>query len=445
MENKRIHFIGIGGIGISALAQYYLSSGAKISGSDISTSEITDYLKKKGIKIYIGQKKENISKDISLVIYTPAIASTNPELKEAKRLKIKTISYPKALGELTKKYFTIAVSGSHGKSTTTAMMANVLIEAGLNPTVIVGTKLKEFGNTNFRLGGKKNPILIIEADEFKASFLNYYPNIIITTNIEAEHLDYYKNLSNILKTFTKFINHLDKEGVFIGNKDNENVVKIAKTIKNKISFYSLNQKEVLIAKKKLKIPGMYNVSNALAVLACARVLGIKDVTTWKALSEYRGAWRRMETHKVKLNNKKIDIISDYGHHPTEVDLTVSAIKEKYADKKIWLIFQPHQYQRTYYLFNDFVRILSKLDLDNIILAPIYEVAGREEKSLIKKVSSQKLANILKKRGERVIYLPDFLNIKDYIAKNFKGDVIIFMGAGDIYTLADEFVKGDKLG
>jgi UDP-N-acetylmuramate--alanine ligase len=440
MKSEKIHFIGIGGIGISSLAQYYLASGAKISGSDISSSEITDYLKKKGAKILIGQKKDNISKDVSLVIYTPAIANANPELKEAKRLKIKTISYPKALGELTKTHFTIAVSGAHGKSTTTAMTANVLIKAGLNPTVIVGTKLKEFGNTNFRMGGKKNPILVIEADEFKASFLNYHPNIIITTNIEAEHLDYYKNLSNILKTFKKFLSNLDKDGVFVANKDNKNVVAIAKKVKNKVVFYSLNQKEALIARKKLKIPGIHNASNALAVLACARALGIKDSTTWEALSKYKGAWRRMETHEVKLNNRKVTVISDYGHHPTEVDLTVSAIKEKYAGKKIWLIFQPHQYQRTYYLFNDFVRILSKLDLDKIILAPIYEVAGRETKSLKKKVSSKKLADVLEERGEKTIFLPDFSNIKGYIDKNFEGDVLIFMGAGNIYTLADEFVK-----
>ncbi len=440
MKN-RVHFIGIGGIGTSSLAQYYLAKEFNISGSDVSFSEITEFLKKKGVKIFIGQKKENISKDISLVIFTPAIEDSNPELREAKRLKIKTMSYPKALGELTKSHFTIAVSGAHGKSTTTAMLANVLIKAGLDPTVIIGTKLREFGNTNFRMG---KDILLIEADEFKASFLNYRPKIIITTNIEPEHLDYYKNLSNILKTFSKFISFLKKDGIFIANKDNENVLEIAKKQERigKVIYYSLKQKENPILKKKLKIPGVHNVSNALAVLSCARALKIKDSVTLRALSSYTGAWRRMEAHVINFKNRKVTVISDYGHHPTEVDLTVSAIKEKYAGKKIWLIFQPHQYQRTYYLFNDFVRVLSKLDLDNLILAPIYEVAGRESKLLKAKVSSKKLSETLDSRGEKTISFFNLKDIKRYILESFSGDIIVFMGAGDIYLLADQMVKGE---
>ncbi|MDD5221093.1 MAG: UDP-N-acetylmuramate--L-alanine ligase [Candidatus Pacebacteria bacterium] len=441
--NDRIHFIGIGGIGVSSLAQYYLAKGFKVSGSDISFSEIIEFLKRKGIKISIGQKKENISKDISLVIFTPAIQSSNPELKEAKRLRIKTKSYSEALGELNKSYFTIAVSGAHGKSTTTGMLANVLIQAGLDPTVVIGTKLKEFGNTNFRMGKDKG-VLLVEADEFKESFLNYRPKIIITTNIEPEHLDYYKNLPNILKAFSKFTSFLKKDGIFICNKDNENVLKIAKKQEKigKVIYYSLKQKEREMIKKVLKIPGEHNISNALAVLSCARALKIKDSVTLKGLASYTGAWRRMETRIIKLKNRKVTIISDYGHHPTEIDLTVSAIKEKYAGKKIWLIFQPHQYQRTYYLFNDFIRVLSKLDLDNLVLAPIYEVAGRETKLLKQKVSSKKISEELNKKGEKTISFPTLKNVKKYIEDSFKGDVIIFMGAGDIYFLADQMVQGE---
>ncbi len=422
------------------MAQYYLAKGFKVSGSDISFSEIIEFLKKKGIKVSIGQKKENISKDISLVVFTPAIESSNPELKEAKRLRVKTKSYPEALGELTKSCFTIAVSGAHGKSTTTGMLANVLIQAGLDPTVVIGTKLREFDNTNFRLGKDKG-ILLIEADEFKESFLHYCPKIIITTNIEPEHLDYYKNLSNILKAFSKFASFLKKDGIFICNKDNENVLKIAKKQekKSKVIYYSLRQKEYEMIRKILKIPGEHNISNALAALSCARALKIKDSVALQALSAYTGAWRRMETKIIKFQNRKVTVISDYGHHPTEIDLTVSAIKEKYAGKKIWLIFQPHQYQRTYYLFNDFIRVLSKLDLDNLVLAPIYEVAGRENKALKQKVSSQKLSEELNKRGEKTISFPTLEDVKKYILNNFKGDVIVFMGAGDIYLLADRMV------
>jgi len=428
---KRIHFIGIGGIGVSSLTQYYLAQKAIVSGSDLEKSEITDYLKKKGAKIFIGNKKEDIHQDLDLVIYTPAVGKDNPELKQAKRLKIKTLSYPEALGLLTKKHFTIAVSGAHGKSTTTAMLAKILIEAKLDPTVIIGTKLKEFGDTNFRAGSKN--ILLIEADEFQASFLNYWPKIIIVTNIEAEHLDYYKNLNNVLKAFKKFVSHLGAKGILIANQDNENVLKIAKGIKKTI-FYSFNQKKAALL--KLKVPGSYNISNALAALYCARALKIPDKVSFKALSEYRGAWRRMETHQAKLKGRNITVISDYGHHPTEIAVTISAIKEKYHGKGIWLIFQPHQYQRTFYLFNDFVRALNGLGIEKILLAPIYGVAGRETQALIQKISSEKLASKI----AMATAMTDFKTIEKYILDKFDKDLLVFMGAGDIYLLAQRFFK-----
>ena len=191
----KIHFIGIGGIGVSALAQYYLAKGEQVSGSDLASSEITELLKRKGAKIIIDQNAKNITKNIDLVIYSPAVKEDNPELKEAKNLGIKCLSYPEVLGELTKKYFTIAITGTHGKSTTTAMVALLLIKAGFDPTVIVGTKLKEFNNSNFRMG--KSKYLIIEACEHEESFLNYWPKAAVITNIEKDHLDYYKNLNNI--------------------------------------------------------------------------------------------------------------------------------------------------------------------------------------------------------------------------------------------------------
>ncbi|MCX6722990.1 MAG: Mur ligase domain-containing protein, partial [Candidatus Staskawiczbacteria bacterium] len=206
----KIHLIGIGGIGVSALAQYYLSKGHQVSGSDLVASEITDFLKGKEIKIIIGNSVENIKEDIDLVVYSPAVKKNNPELIQAKKYKIKTQSYPEALGELTKEYHTIAIAGSHGKSTTTAMTALVLIKAGLNPTVIVGTKLKEFGGSNFRAG--KSKFLVIEACEYDSSFLYYSPKIIIVTNIDKEHLDYFKTFANVKKAFKNFIAKLPRPG-----------------------------------------------------------------------------------------------------------------------------------------------------------------------------------------------------------------------------------------
>ena len=230
-KKLRVHFIGIGGIGVSALAQYYLAKGHKVSGSDLVSSEIIGVLRKKGAKIFINSKLksqkskiqakiQNFIKKSNLVIYSPAVPKNHPELIKAKQLKIKSLSYPQALGELTKTHFTIAVSGTHGKSTTTAMVGLLLVKAGLDPTVIVGTKIKEFGNSNCRVG--KSQYLVIEADEHFASFLNYWPRIIVLTTIEKDHLDYYKNLNNILRTFKRYIAHLPKNGWLVVNKDDKN-------------------------------------------------------------------------------------------------------------------------------------------------------------------------------------------------------------------------------
>lgn len=433
----KIYFIGIGGIGVSALAKYYLKKGHKVTGSDLVSSEITEALKKLGAKIFTGEHKvKNLPRDADLVIYSPAVKPNNPELKEAKKLKIKSLSYPETLGELTKKYFTIAVSGTHGKSTTVTMIGLLLERAGFDPTVIVGTKLKEFRNSNCRVG--KSQYLVIEADEWQASFLNYWPKIIVLTNIEKEHLDYYKNLNNILKTYKEYIRHLPKNGVLVANEDDENIKRITNYelgIKNK-KYYSLKSKEVRKLKKILKVPGEYNVSNALAALAVARILKIPDKISFKALSEYKGSWRRFEMKQSTINNKQLTIISDYAHHPTEIKVTLEAAREKFPRKKIWCIFQPHQYQRTFYLFKDFVKVFSKALIDKLIITDIYDVAGREKGKIKEKISAKKLIEAINKSW--AIYLPKE-EIVRYLKKNLKDrEVVIIMGAGDIYKLVDSF-------
>ncbi|MBI3631766.1 MAG: UDP-N-acetylmuramate--L-alanine ligase [Candidatus Staskawiczbacteria bacterium] len=431
----KIHFIGIGGIGVSGLAQYYLSKGHIVSGSDLVSSEITEFLEEKEIKITIGSHSENnLSRDANLVIYSPAVKPDNPEYKKAKELNIKLQSYPEALGNLTKQYFTIAVSGTHGKSTTTAMISLVLEKSGLDPTVIVGTKLKEFGDTNFRAG--KSKILVIEADEHFASFLNYWPKIIVLTNMEKEHLDYYKNLNNIKKTYKQYLSHLGKDGILVANKEDKNINKIAKKGKHEVTFYSIKQKESKRLKRILKIPGKHNVYNALAVLTVARILGVTDKISFDVLSKYRGSWRRFDLKQRRAGGKKIIVISDYGHHPTEVLATLRATREKYPKKKIWCVFQPHQYQRTYYLFNNFVKIFRSLAIDNIIIADIYDVAGRETKKINAEISSEKLVKKIDKNNVRYFLLCD---IEKHIKEHIKtGEVLIIMGAGDIYKLADKF-------
>ncbi|MBU2540023.1 UDP-N-acetylmuramate--L-alanine ligase [Patescibacteria group bacterium] len=435
----KIHFIGIGGIGVSALAQYYLSIGAEVSGSDLVSSEITNLLKKKGAKIIIEKHNaKNISNDTDLVIYSPAVEKNNPELLQVKKFqvlgfKLQSLSYPEALGELTKEYFTIAVSGTHGKSTTTSMLSLVLIKAGIDPTVIVGTKLKEFGNSNFRKGNSK--YLVIEADEWSASFLSYWPQIIILTNIEREHLDYYKDLNHILKTFKEYIGHLPKYGLIVANKDNENITKLLKNSSFKIENYSLKQPEAKTLKKILKVPGVHNISNAMAALTVARSLNIPDKVSFKTLSEYMGAWRRFDISRKIINDKRITIVNDYGHHPTEIKATLISAREKYPKEKIWCVFQPHQYQRTFNLFKDFVKVFKNASIDRIIITDIYSVAGREKSAIKKKVNSQKLIKAVNKPS--VIYLAK-KDIKNYLKKNIKEiEVLFIMGAGDIYDLNKE--------
>jgi len=430
-KKLKIHFIGIGGIGVSALAKYYLEKGYQVSGSDLVSSEITEALKKLGAKIFTGKHKvKNLPKNADLVIYSPAVKLNNPELKEAKKIKIKSLSYPEALGELTKKYFTIAISGTHGKSTTVTMIGLLLKKAGFDPTVIVGTKLKEFKNSNCRVG--KSRYLVIEADEWQASFLNYWPKIIVLTTIEAEHLDYYKNLGNILRTFKKYIGHLPKDGCLVANRDDKNIYRTISTAVKNVLWYSLKNKEGEKLRKILKVPGEYNVSNALATLAVARSLKIPDKISFKALSEYRGSWRRFEITKI-LDPKPCTLISDYAHHPTEIKVTLKAARERFPGKKIWCVFQPHQYQRTFYLFKDFVKVFRQAPIDKIIITDIYDVAGREKGEIKEKTSAKKLIKAINRR--QAIYLPKE-DILRYLKKNLQGrEVVIIMGAGDIYNLA----------
>jgi UDP-N-acetylmuramate--alanine ligase len=456
----KLHFIGIGGIGVSALARYYLAQGHEVSGSDLASSEITKALEKLGAKVFIGKHKaENLPKDVDLVIYSPAVTEDNPELKKAKKLKIKCQSYPQALGELTKDHFTIAVCGSHGKSTVAGMIGLILTKAGLNPTVILGTKLREFGDSNFRMGGPVKigqrttsseqfseqrttnieQFLVIEADEYKESFLNYWPKIIVLLNIEYDHPDYFKNLRHYILVFKKFVSHLPKDGILIANKDDKNISNLKSQIsklKIKILNYSLKEKESEKLRKILKIPGEFNVSNALAALKVARVLKIPDKISFKVLSQFKGTWRRFDERNLKIKNLKLKIINDYGHHPTQVKVTLEAAKEKYKNKKIWCIFQPHQYQRTYYLFDDFVKVFKEHPADKVIITDIYTVSGRESKEIMRKVNAQKLVEAINK--ENVIYLPK-RKIIGYLKKNLKGgEVVIIMGAGDIYNLALRF-------
>ena len=442
---KHIHFIGIGGIGTSALAKYYLAKDYKISGCDLSASEITDQLKS-DVELKIGKSKKScINSSVDLLVYTTAATSDHPDLVSARELNIPNSTYAEALGELTKDHYTIAVSGTHGKSTTTSMLGILLMKAGLDPTVIVGTKVKEFGNSNCRIG--KGKYLVIEADEYAASFLNYHPNIIVLTSLEADHLDYYKTFSKLFDTFKRYLENLESGGYIVANSDDKNIAKLVQG-KSNVHKYSLKQKEAIELRETMKIPGEHNIANALAAFTASGILKVSKERALSSLSKYKGSWRRFEIFKMD-KPCPYTLVSDYGHHPTEIAATIQGARAKWPNKDIWLIYQPHQYHRTYVLFDDFVKTLSKLPINRLVLADIYDVAGREDKEILKQVSSKRLAQEVAKEKvhpETILHITPQKKIADYLKKELKGgEIVLIMGAGTIYNLTIELTKKSKRG
>jgi UDP-N-acetylmuramate--alanine ligase len=425
----KAHFIGVGGIGISALARYYLTQGWKVSGSDIGLSDITKDLENLGAEIYQGSRSLK-TRMPSVVIYSPAVKKDDPELEEARNLDIKTMSYPEALGELTKKMRTIAVAGAHGKSTTTVMM----IDAKLDPTVIVGTKVKEFGGSNFRLGKSEN--LVIEACEYDRSFLNYWPSIAVVTNIEMDHMECYRDEPRLFAAFLDFANHVPETGALVAYAGDANSAKLAREFAKKgigIREYSLNQPEAKKIRSLMKIPGDHNIANALAALSVGRILKIPDAKIYASLAKYKGSWRRFEESPGAIGGKKVILVSDYGHHPTQIRLTMEAARAKWPKKKIICVYQPHQAYRTYLLFDEFVKSLKGSPADLVIIADIYQVASREKPSITKRVSSKSLAKAVGKKNVEYVMTGAIMDRLDKEVAG--GEVVLVMGAGDIYDLA----------
>lgn len=409
---KEVYFIGIGGIGVSALAQYYLAKGFRVSGSDMVRTEITDDLKKLGIRVFIGHKAQNI-KSPELVIYSAAIRARNPELSKARKLNVKTLSYAEAIGELTKKYYTLAVSGSHGKSTTASILGLILIRAGFDPTIILGTRLKELGNKNFRLG--KSKYLVLEADEWNRSFYNYYPKIAVLTNIDKEHLDTYKTLDGVIKGFARYLKNLGSDSYLVANTQDKNIVELAKKLqpKVKVIFYSVRRR----TSDKLRILGEHNKLNAEAARAAAKILGIKEKYIKEVFKSFGGSWRRLE--KLKKN-----IYTDYAHHPTEIRATLAALTQEYKNKKIICVFQPHQQDRFNRLFKDFVSVFK--EVDRAIILPVYKVKGRR---VLQNKNPQDLIKAVNRKN--VSYAKNFKEAQEQISREPKGSIVVFMSAGDL--------------
>lgn len=448
---NKVYCLGIGGSGVSALAQIFHLQGKQVSGSDLNVNVIIKKLIKNGIKVDLGQSAEDLPQDADLYIYSDAVPETNAQRQMLKKLNLeeKSLSYFSAVGELMKEYtYSIAVSGTHGKTTTTGMLAVVLEAAGLDPTVIVGSEIKQFGS-NARLGQDKK-YFIVEACEHQEHMLKLNPKAIILTNIEEDHLDYYRDLEQIVIAFQNYINKLPKDGVLVKNEDDSESRDLG--FDGKIITYGIDKKAQVSAKKikvegqnqsfnignlnfQLKIPGRFNIYNALAVYTfCSKQLGIKEEIIQKALAAFTGTGRRFE---ILGEYRGAKVISDYAHHPTAVAGVIKAAKEFYPEKRIFVVFQPHQRTRTQKLFKQFVSAFDQADF--IILPEIYDVPGRE--SGAEKISSQDLVGEIEKRGKYVFFAPNFEKVEQLIHEHLeRGDLLLILGAGDIYRLAEKLVK-----
>ena len=435
-----IHFIGIGGIGMSALAQFHRARGWRISGSDLKRSEITDALRRQGIRVAIGQRKANVTPDTTRVVYTVAVPPKNPELREAKRRNIKTQTYAEAVGELTRKYRLIAVAGAHGKSTTTGMLAAVFRAARRDPTVIVGTKLRELGGSNFRVG--TSPYFLLEADEYRASFWNYRPTVAVVLNIDREHLDFYHSIQKIKAAYLRFLRNITPGGTAVLNRDDPRVGRVGARLKRmrpdiRVIWFSLRDSSAKQITKVIKIPGAHNRSNALAAYAAAKTLGITPHIILVGISRYRGAWRRFQ----RLGTfREAKLYADYAHHPTEVRATIAGAREQYPRHRIIVVFQPHHYERMRTLFPEFTRAFD--GCNQLYLLDIYEVAGREAGHHGPNVKA--LAAAIRKRGHPAEYVPPSANLGSFLKSRLKqNDVLIMMGAGSIWEMTKALLPGRK--
>jgi UDP-N-acetylmuramate--alanine ligase len=430
---KKVHFIGIGGIGISALARLMVAQGKEISGTNDSLSpETLDELRAQNVIISLDQTPASLPLAHAYV-YSDAWLTNNPAIIEAAKKKgAPVLSYFEMLGLISKEYTVIAIAGAHGKTTTTAMVADLLEDAGFDPTVVVGS-LRAKTKSNFRKG--KSKYLVVEADEYRRHFLNFNPHILIILNIDDDHLDYYKDMRDIKDAFTELVEKVDRDGYVICDKELPHIEDVVKNAKCTVVDYELFGDYNL----ELKVPGQHNLSNAAAVLAVADVLKIPRTEAKKSLEAFSGTWRRFE-HKGKTK-AGAEVYDDYGHHPAEVKATLQGAKELFSDKKIVVVFQPHLYSRTKQHLTAFGSAFDYAD--DVVIAPIF--AARESKD--ESISSELVAvEIFKHKaktsllGGQAQSLPTFDAIENYLKQFGNDTIIITMGAGDIYKVANNLVQ-----
>lgn len=446
-----VHFVGIGGISMSGLAEILADAGFRVSGSDNARSPLTEELKAKGITVFYGQRAENITKDTECVVFTSAIHPDNPEYIAAHERRIPCLTRAELLGQLMQNYGTpIAVSGTHGKTTTTSMISEILLRAGFDPTLSVGGILKSIGG-NFRIG--RSDVFVTEACEYTNSFLSLFPKIGIILNIEEDHLDFFKDLADIRHSFRAFAELLPADGCLIINGAIENLQEITGGLACRVvtygleagndyypadirrnefghSGFTLHSPGGTIREFQLQVPGEHNVCNAMAAIALADLLSVDSGTVCAALRDFTGADRRFE-YKGTIGG--VTIIDDYAHHPTEIRSTLSAAQD-YPHRILWCVFQPHTYSRTRAFLKEFAQALSAAD--RVVLTDIY--AARETDSL--GVSSVDLQKEIEKLGCRCFYFSTFDETENFLLENcIKDDLLITMGAGDVHKIGEHLL------
>ncbi len=448
---KKLHFVGIGGSGMSGIAEVLHNLGFKITGSDLKKSSVTQRLKSLGIKVYYGHDPANID-DADVLVISTAVPDDNPEVVAARELKIPVIRRADMLAELMRMKYSIAVSGAHGKTTTTSMIAKVLEDAGLDPTVVVGGRIKGLG-TGAKLGGSE--YLVAEADESDKSFLKLFPTIAVITNIDEEHLDTYGDLDEIKDAFVQFAERVPFYGLVTVNLDDEGARSVLPRINKRIMTYGLSRqadvhardvelkgmassyrayyREHFLAKVDLQVPGIHNIKNSLSAFVVAIELEIPPDTVAKALSDFTGVMRRFE---IKGERDGVKVVDDYGHHPSEIAAVLQSARS-YWSGRIIVVFQPHRYTRTFYLHRRFGPVFN--EADKVIIMPIYP-AGEKP---IEGVSAELIYRAVKDSGHRDVTLvsghDEALDVLKKEARS--GDLVITLGAGDVWKVGEEFLKG----
>lgn len=447
------YFIGIGGISMSGFAELLHDAGFTVKGSDANRSKITEHLQSLGVEVLYGQKSNNITSDIDFVVYTAAIHPDNPEFRAAKEMGLPMMERAEMVGQVMKNYTNaIGVSGTHGKTTTTSMLTHIFLAAKKDPTISVGGILDAI-HGNIRVGHSEN--FITEACEYTNSFLKFHPTAGIILNIDADHLDFFKDLDDIRHSFHRFAKLLPKDGVLIINSDIEKLDAITNDLDCRIITFGLENPADYEAKDitfgedgcgsfelvrfgketgirvRLSVIGRHNVANALSAIATAEYYDIPMETIQEGLLAFHGTERRFEQ---KGSFRGVTVVDDYAHHPTEIKATLQAAA-KFPHKRLWCVFQPHTYSRTRALLHEFAEALSLAD--NVVLADIY--AAREADP--GDISSKTLQEEMKKLGKDAYYFPDFEQIKKFLLENcIDGDLLITMGAGNIVTIGEDLVK-----